>query len=242
MPWQTERFFGGKGHKDAWASLGRRGLAMLENPDRHVRINTVDGAPLDFTSVSTVLGSIMADFFGAGVNPLQVLSITRALRSSSIAVAGLESAAKEVAPKTMYANPTPGKLAHYLFHAFLKNDGTCEIEHKREQEGVDKSTSLLQSLVFTYATDLPTRPREQKPLPSSDGQTVMLTGSTGAPGTYPLDRLCKSPHTQCIWALNREKDGGKSRQPGLSNSRSLGTDFGKVKFISAQMSRPDLGL
>lgn len=211
-------------------------------------VDTTDVAPLDLTSVDTVLQSIAdlladrmgikdmepdTDFFSAGIDSLQVLSISKYLKAG-LAAAGADVDDAVVAPKVIYANPTPGQLASYLYSATHTTDSLQNGE-------VDREISIVESLISKYTKDLP-RHQPDKPKPLDEEQTVILTGSTGSLGAYLLDGLCTSPHVKCVIALNRGADGGKSRQPDISATRGLNTDFSKVQFLSADLSQPDLGL
>jgi thioester reductase-like protein len=57
-----------------------------------------------------------------------------------------------------------------------------------------------------------------------------------------LDLLCSSPRVKKVVALNRGKDGGRSRQPSVSTLRGLSTEFSKVDFVPVDISVPHLGL
>ncbi|QUC21686.1 uncharacterized protein UV8b_05929 [Ustilaginoidea virens] len=171
------------------------------------------------------------DFFTAGVDSLQVMNLSRALRVGFRA-AGVAVDDAAVAPRAIYANPSPGQLARYLY-ALVHGDGASESE--------PSEAATWQQLVSTYTENLPL-PRAGKPKPLDQGQTVILTGSTGSLGAYMLDVLCQLPHVKSVIALNRGQDGGESRQPHVSSERVLGTDFSKVEFLSSDLSKPDLGL
>ncbi|TWU74321.1 putative secondary metabolism biosynthetic enzyme [Metarhizium rileyi] len=212
-------------------------------------VDTADAVPIDLSSVDATLRSILelltgrmgirdvepgTDFFSAGIDSLQVLGISKLLRAG-LAAAGVDVDKAVVAPRAIYANPTSEKLAKYVYSATCVNGDS--LQNGRDTE----ETSTLKALVAKYTTDLPTR-RGDKPKPSEDGQTVVLTGSTGSLGAYLLDILCKSPHIKTVVALNRGADGGQSRQPGVNAARGLVMDFSKVVFLSADLSQPDLGL
>ncbi|KFY47376.1 hypothetical protein V494_00016 [Pseudogymnoascus sp. VKM F-4513 (FW-928)] len=211
-------------------------------------IRMVDVEPLDITTVDTTLHTITqlfieqtsikdikpdTDFFVAGVDSLQVSNFSRSM-GASLAASGAKIDEAAVAPRAIYSNPTLKQLAKYL-HTAAHRDRT------RSNSEDDKELFSMKSLILKYTADLPAR-RSNKPKPLESGQTIVLTGSTGSLGAYLLDTLCKSPRIKAVVALNRGADGGKSRQPGVSEARGLGTDFSKVEFLSADLSQPDLGL
>ncbi|KAK9442475.1 Male sterility, NAD-binding protein [Metarhizium brunneum] len=211
-------------------------------------VDTENAQAIDLGSVDAVLHSVLelltgrlgvkgvepdTDFFSAGIDSLQVLSFSKLLRAG-LAAAGAEVDNAVVAPRVIYANPTPEQLAKYIYSA-TSADGSDQ-----DAQG-DKEISILQDLVSKYTADLPAR-RGDKPKPLEDGQTVILTGSTGSLGAYMLDILCKSRNVKTVVCLNRGADGGRGRQPGVSAGRGLATDFSKVEFLGSDLSQPDLGL
>ncbi|POR38206.1 Nonribosomal peptide synthetase [Tolypocladium paradoxum] len=171
------------------------------------------------------------DFFSLGVDSLQVIRLSNVLRGSFRA-AGMNVDRSALAPRAIYANPTPQALAGFL-HSAAKDGG--------ESKGNDTTREIkaVEGLVSKYTKNLPAP--VEKPGPLDHGQTVLLTGSTGSLGAYLLDRLCTSPHVRKIIALNRG-DGGESRQTSVGAARGLGTDFSKVEFLGADVSLPYLGL
>ncbi|OBT65192.1 NRPS-like protein [Pseudogymnoascus sp. 23342-1-I1] len=211
-------------------------------------IRTVDVKPLDFASMGTTLKTITqlftdqtsikdirpdADFFTAGLDSLQVMNFSKSLRAG-FAASGAKIDESIVAPRAVYSNPTLEQLAKHLYAAIHRADSQQNTEE-------DKEISLMKSLISRYTAGLPAC-QADKPKPREDGQTIILTGSTGSLGAYLLDILCNAPHIKAVVALNRGDDGGKLRQPGVSAARDLGTDFSKVEFLSADLSQPDLGL
>ena len=97
----------------------------------------------------------------------------------------------------------------------------------------------MNALLEKYSSDL-------KPLPplsqtSSPDKYVILTGSTGALGSYILDNLIRDPSVSRIYCLNRSAIANDRQRLG-NDSRGLSTDFEKVRFILSDFSRPDLCL
>jgi thioester reductase-like protein len=173
------------------------------------------------------------DFFSAGVDSLQVISASHLLRSGFKA-AGVHIDQSAVATRVIYGNPTPKDLACHLYAIISNNLVPGEDELARE-------TRITADLVSKYAENLPVL-NTGKPTPLDNGQTVLLTGTTGSLGAYILDRLCSLSRVKKIIALNRGHDGGSLRQLSSSAARGLGTDFSKVEFIEADLSLPNFGL
>lgn len=227
-----------KSYKDHIDELYRR----AENADAE------EPASLDFSNEGTLTQSIIdmfnsrvgvenvqpdADFFSLGVDSLQVISVSNILRSS-FNKAGVSIEGDVLAPRAIYSNPTPQRLAGYLYVLAMGGAFQREDEAAREHQ-------TFNDLVAKYTKDLPA-PRTDKPEPQDEGQTVLLTGTTGSLGAYLLDILCNKPGVSKVVALNRGEDGGKSRQASISSSRGLGTDYSKVEFLGADLSLPDFGL
>lgn len=205
-----------------------------------------ESVPLDFGSQEALTQSIVTlfvtkvgaaevqpdtDLFSVGVDSQQVMSVSRILRGS-VEAADVSIPPDALAPRVIYANPTPRSLAGHLL-AEARGDGTGRDQATREVE----KTKLL---VEKYTENLPAA--ADKPAPLDEGQTVLLTGTTGSLGAYLLDGLCTSGHVTRIIAMNRGADGGASRQGSISAARGLGTDFAKVDFVGVHLSQPDLGL
>lgn len=202
---------------------------------------------LDLTSKETLTQSIVdvlvskignakvgpdTDLFSVGVDSLQVISLSKLLRSGFEA-AGATVDQNTVAPRVIYANPTPQGLAGRLFSAVAGEEPGHD-EASREVEA-------LAEMVLKYTTDLPS-PNGNQADPLDEGQTVLVSGTTGSLGAYMLDRLVSNPRVKKIIALNRGEDGGRSRQPAYNSARGLTVDFSKVEFLGVDLSLPTWAL
>lgn len=176
---------------------------------------------------------IETDFFTVGFDSLQVINTVKLLRIG-LEGAGIKLEDDLMTPRIVYENPTPRQLAHYLYSAVQQGGISAEFDAERQAK-------VLKDILAKYTEALPAS-NPNKPEPLSDGQTVVVTGTTGSLGAYLLDRLCKLESVKKVIALNRGKDGGESRQPSACASRGLGTDFSKVEFLETDLSLPDLGL
>jgi thioester reductase-like protein len=202
------------------------------------QVNDDESIELDLTSVEALTRSILdlvtnvagqviaadADFFLFGFDSLKVIVLVRMLGI------GLEGAGVclELKPSVIYENPTAAQLAKCLFSA---QDGTMKMDPRQTQ---------VEELLAKYTKNLPSS--RNKPEPLDNGQTIIVTGTTGSLGAYLLDRLCAMDTVRKVVALNRDQDGGKSRQSSISRARGLGTDFSKVEFLGADLALPDFGL
>ncbi|KAM5379129.1 hypothetical protein ACJA88_005689 [Fusarium oxysporum] len=199
---------------------------------------------LDLSNDDTLTGSIISlfvtklgveklepdtDFFSVGVDSLQVMTATNLLRGA-LHRSGIETST--ITPRVIYRNPTAKVLAEYI--QSLRDGVSDDDEETHEINQIKKQVSK-------YTKNLPA-PRTGKQAPLDDGQTVIVTGTTGSLGAYMLDQLCCLESVKKVIALNRSEDGGLSRQPSVNEFRGLTTDFSKVEFLHADLSLPDLGL
>ncbi|MBE3041196.1 SDR family oxidoreductase [Candidatus Bathyarchaeota archaeon] len=205
-----------------------------------------DAVKLDLSSPDALVGSIMeifrasavaapldpdTDFFQSGVDSMQVINTSRVLRAS-LESAGVQASADALATRVIYRNPTPWKLARYLFSVAKSGaDGVQDSEHE---------VIAMQTQIERYTRDLPAMNKD-KARPVEENQTVLLTGSTGALSSYLLDMMCASPRVRRIICLNRSENS-RERQTNVSASRGLSTDFSKVEFLHADLGRDMLGL
>lgn len=173
------------------------------------------------------------DFFSAGIDSMQVINVSRMLRSS-LEAAGIQIDASAVATRVIYGHPTPRRLAEYLF-SVVKKGGQDAGTGDMEQE-----TRSMEALVEKYTHDMKTGSKN-KPAPAEEGQVIIITGTTGAVGSYLLDIASASPRVKKIICLNRSEDS-LGRQTHESAKRGLSTDFKKAEFLHADMSRFDLGI
>ncbi|KAG5928420.1 putative NRPS-like protein biosynthetic cluster [Claviceps sorghi] len=221
--------------------------------ERAETVDVADVQVLDARSHDSVLASLLTlladkmkighieadqDFFSAGMDSLQVLTLSKLLKSGFEA-AGIHIPRGAAAPRKVYSNSTPRRLAQYLHAATHEQENG----NKNEDSVREADLALWHDLVSKYTDNLPARHGQaEKPKPLEEGQTIVVTGTTGSLGAYMLDILCKLPSVKSVVALNRGQDGGASRQPGINSDRGLTTDFSKVTFLGYDLSEPDWGV
>lgn len=205
-----------------------------------------DLGPLDASSPEALEQSILtlfrdrlgaklepdSDFFSAGMDSLQVINGARLLRAGLVKTKGLNP--DDISARVIYAHSTPKTLAKHLCSRIGQSPAGVGDE-------VEAEIQIMQALLDQYTKDLPAS-RSDRPPPRDDGQTVLVTGTTGSLGAYMLDLLVKDPGVVRVVALNRVKDGGRARQPAVSEERGLGTDFDKVDFLHVDLALPRWGL
>jgi thioester reductase-like protein/aryl carrier-like protein len=203
---------------------------------------------LDFQSEAHLARSIIAllehvlgvdglypdtDLFSRGIDSLQVMSFATALRIS-LPAEKLKALSGPVDHRTVYKYPSAAKLAAHLFKS-------QDVPHTNGL-GMMQDIRTTESFVSKYKENLPPAADSAKPAPSTDDQVVVLTGTTGTLGAHMLHELCLAPKVRKVYALNRGKDGGESRQGSISASRGLCTDFSKVEFLGVDLSLADFGI
>lgn len=202
---------------------------------------------LDFSDESTLIASIIklftaeigietlhpdTDFFAVGMDSRQVISLAKALWLSGRHTRKLD--VPRFSPSLIYKNPTAQLLAKQLKQIatgadnFLSSDETSEVY-------------ALESLVAKYTKKFPP-PKKDQEEPFKNGQTILLTGTTGSLGSYLLSALICCPQVTKIVALNRDHDGGKARQLHVNSERSLNMDLSEVQFYCVDLSKPKFGL
>ncbi|KAI1495797.1 hypothetical protein F5X99DRAFT_425705, partial [Biscogniauxia marginata] len=214
-------------------------------------VESSDAPHIDVTSEETLIDSIEkmfqtslgvkgklepdSDFFSAGIDSMQVINASRLLKAGLVA-AGFHVDSTALATRVIYSNPTPRKLAQYIFS--IVRDGIESSPEDDEKHEIQAMEALWQK----YTLDLP-KPKEGRPDPADEDQTVLLTGSTGMLGSYMLSLMVSSPAVKKIICLNRAEDGGKKQQAKIMKERGLITDYEeKAEFWHADMSRSDFGL
>ncbi|KAK3367615.1 hypothetical protein B0H63DRAFT_405312 [Podospora didyma] len=220
-------------------------------------VGVAEAPKLDLSSPEALAGSIAnlferslhspklhpdTDFFSVGIDSMQVINASRFLRAG-LEGAGIMVDASSVATRVIYGNPTARRLADYLFSVVKRERRgsvvslTSLTEDSSDREEENKT---MRALVEKYTRDLEKEPAD-KPAPADDGQTILITGTTGALGSYLLDFASSNPRVKKIICLNRAEDG-KGRQTKGSAERGLSTDFSKAVFLHADLSHYELGL
>ncbi|KAF2972037.1 hypothetical protein GQX73_g1567 [Xylaria multiplex] len=160
------------------------------------------------------------NLFSAGFDSLLVFQILGTLRTAA------ERAKIDVtlAPTLIYGNPTLEKLSQAFYNA-LYSDATGEDPEKATYK-------LAEDMIAKYTRDLPV-----------DGDTVIVTGTTGSLGTYLLNTLVKNPAVRRIYCFNRSADAEERQRAGFK-TKGLTEIWPakKVQFLTADLSKPDFGL
>ncbi|KAI1500659.1 putative NRPS-like enzyme [Biscogniauxia marginata] len=161
------------------------------------------------------------NFFDRGMDSLQALQLTRILKR------GLYR--QNLALPTIYNNPSISRLTTAL---------------RAEEDGVNDS-EIMEPLLNTYRGLVHQIPAPKLVYPNEEPQVdVILTGSTGALGTFILQSLLTRKDIGHVFCLNRAKDGGRTAQDDRFAAAGFPTDgfSDRVTFLQADLAHPLLGL
>ncbi|PTB67771.1 acetyl-CoA synthetase-like protein [Trichoderma citrinoviride] len=211
------------------------GIEMEEAPSLNIsNLEALTHSIVDIvrSQVGKVEVDSETDLFSIGVDSMQVLTLSKILRSA-LESAGVAIDKDTAAARAIYANPTISGLARHLYSTVISGDNAGDAD-----EGEIRAMSRI---IEKYTADLPP-PNKSQSHPLDEGQTVIVTGTTGSLGAYMLDQLIKNPRVAKIIAFNRGEDGGRSRQSAYNATRGLSTDFSKVEFLGVDLSKPLFGL
>ena len=168
------------------------------------------------------------DVFALGMDSLQALTAVRKLKQ------GLSLPVIELT--TVYTNSSISKLANAVFQ--LAN------HHQVSQKSSEQARhQTMNSMLKEYEGMI-----DQVPIPSKlskdvHSQNVILTGSTGALGSYILHSLLTDPAVAHVYCLNRATDG-LSLQLERNKGRGLSDQLepSRVTFLKADLSQEYFGL
>ncbi|KAL8951795.1 MAG: hypothetical protein Q9222_002244 [Ikaeria aurantiellina] len=158
-------------------------------------------------------------FAQRGMDSLQVLQLLRDLASHGYGA---------ISPSLVYNNPTVSRLA-----------GAIQDHHNASPQGITRSlrvkTKEMQDLLNEVSAQIDGVVIERP-------DTILLTGSSGALGSYLLDSLIKRPQVKKIFCLNRTTSA--EQQVDINTSRGLETDFDSrgVEFLRGSVTAPLFGL
>ena len=205
-------------------------IDQLYKQDEEVPIDADAGGEADVKAairnvVAELLGWDDLNFFQLGMDSLGVLRLQRALKRHL----------PSVTLNTIYNNASVNALAKEIESASSTNGETVARDPTAELaqllESYQKKIDLIQASTAASASEGPA--------------TIMVTGTTGALGSYVVNRLLQLSESEVarIYCFNRAKDA-KARQIKNCAARGLSTDIpdGRVVFLDGDLAKPNFGL
>uniref|UniRef100_A0A093VKL3 Linear gramicidin synthase subunit D n=1 Tax=Talaromyces marneffei PM1 TaxID=1077442 RepID=A0A093VKL3_TALMA len=180
--------------------------------------------------------------FDLGMDSLQVTIAVQKLKAA-LRAQNLNVDSSKIGPHFFYTSPSSNQLAQAIDQLIngVKKEGTAEV-HSKEN---DRKT-YMQAMIDKYKVGFDVELALKKT--RADSLTVVLTGSTGSLGSYLLHSLIENPRIAKIICLNRSADAQK-RQTAQNKHKDLLTPWessdaqsNPVEFLTADLSKPDLGL
>lgn len=196
------------------------------------------------------------DLFQLGMDSLGALRLQRALKKM------LPDA--KISNSTVYNNPTVNSLVNALENGAQNMEMPhTKVETKEIGKAVacaqgdvkkdsvpmeddNTSTNELAAMLEVFSQRVDADIPQQEHLAPSDsivGATILLTGTTGAIGSYVLDVLLSSIGVMHVYCLNRTADA-QERQLNNNQDRGLATEFpsARVTFLNGDLAMSDLSL
>ncbi|EMD35494.1 hypothetical protein CERSUDRAFT_157295 [Gelatoporia subvermispora B] len=183
-----------------------------------------------------------ADLFQHGCDSLQATyirnAILKALRSSTTI------SANKVPLNFVYSNPTIGALSSFVWSLFSEGQpGSAEAQ-------LEAKARAMSAMVEKYSKDFG---RLAKPTQNGfhvdDGQTYLVTGTTGRLGCHLLSQLLQDPKVAKVYGLNRGAPGSEAKLAERQKNAFIlwGLDASllsssKLTLLACDYPKPLLGL
>lgn len=162
-------------------------------------------------------------FFDLGLDSLQVLTISRALRD------GLEL--QQITPNLIYTHPSLQQLTKVILELRRAPPSSIDVTI------IDQRETLLRKLLSRISS----KRLGVSLQPAGEAHTIILTGSTGSLGTYILVSLLQNPSIAHIHCLNRSSDKAFQQQRQFNNFH-LSLPLERVTFHTADLSKSNFNL
>ncbi|KAJ7575926.1 hypothetical protein C8J56DRAFT_1032190 [Mycena floridula] len=171
------------------------------------------------------------DFFQHGCDSLQATwirnTILQAMKTSGVNV-------RDIPSNIIYANPTIRKLAESICRSFdVAIDQVVTVLQKSDE---------MREFARKYSLDFPIHIGTAE----ANGQVILLTGTTGALGSYILAGLLNLQDIDKVYALNRPASSSlHDRQEAAFLERGLDAKIlnsPKLVLLEADLTQDDLGL
>ena len=168
------------------------------------------------------------NFFTLGLDSLQALMAVRRLKQ------GLKM--PNIALSTIYMNPSVSMLTGAILHLSQQHQVLRtyneQARYQVRSDMLDEYRGQIDGMIITSMI-----------AKQATGHNIILTGSTGALGSYILTALLAIPKVTHVYCLNRGSDS-RSLQIERNQVRGLSPelDSARVTFLMADLSKKQLGL
>lgn len=219
----------------------------LENGDASSFETVIDATSSDTTAQDirkVIMASLSSndhigledDLFGAGLDSVLSIRVLRCLNSAAEKYVNDETKKSAFVSQFLYSNPTINQLSRAFYNL---------VHDVRESPlgPVEKQAERLREFRAKYTANLPESSSTRSHFLPKDGNTVILTGSTGSLGSYILETLLRQTNIRKIYCLNRAEDG-MEKQCRVNKPRGLTTDWPahRVQFFRVDFSKPNFAL
>lgn len=188
------------------------------------------------TSLSIDKIGLEDDIFRAGLDSVLSIRVVRCLRSAAEKYRNDEALKAAFVPQLLYSHPTINELSRAFYRLVhdIRGSPIGTVENQAEK---------MRELRAKYTTNLAKCSEPPSHLLPKDGNTVILTGSTGSLGSYVLEALLRQANVRKIYCLNRAEDGA-DKQTHVNKPRGLTTVWPahRVQFFRVDLSLPEFAL
>ncbi|TGO38906.1 hypothetical protein BHYA_0064g00020 [Botrytis hyacinthi] len=174
------------------------------------------------------------DLFVRGLlDSLQALRLTRTLKHTF--------AVPELEITTLYTNPSVTSLTAAILRLFSLHESSKASSIGSRQQVINDSLAEYKTTLDSVNAN-GAQSNGVGGVNDENKKSVVLTGSTGALGSYILENLLRSSCVAHIFCLNRV--AGKELQMERSRAHGLPTEFSedRVTFLHADLSQESFGL
>ncbi|KAG8735152.1 hypothetical protein FRC10_010948 [Ceratobasidium sp. 414] len=191
--------------------------------------------------VQDILGreiEIGVDLFHQGMDSLTATVLLRTLKGALYSD-DLSTLASGLTPQVIFANPTVRQLSELLVQLCNLGDTTSPGDFRTS--ALDAIRSMINKYDSGWST--PKRSLEARTLPPKE--RVVVTGTTGALGSYLLAQVLANNQVEKVWALNRGSKDIMARQRASFEDKLLDVEAlknEKLALLEADLEDEKLGL
>ncbi|KAI0004732.1 putative NRPS-like enzyme [Xylariaceae sp. FL0662B] len=200
----------------------------------------VQGLFVETTNIYNLEGD--DNFFQAGMNSLHVIRLVREMKFQS-KLAESKSIAEVLSPRVVYENPSLNELSRFLCQQAGPTPDNVDSAYQSDSTDNNDTAKIdyMKTILGKHVKSLPVNRRSPSP-PTSQGMTVLLTGSTGSLGSYILNGLINDSSVIHIICLDRTDNAANKYGQSVLERGLTTVDAKRVEFFKADLAKPHLGL